>query len=167
MTSFPRTSGCHVVARSRAARLGLCFIASTVLAGCGSSSDAPPRGTPVQVVTVQSGVNPSAGTLSGTVVPRIESPLAFRVPGRIVNRFADTGASVSKGDVLAQLDETPFQLAVEEASADLAQAQATLARVRRDVERNRGLARTGAIAGADFDALETLHANAQAQVRAA
>ncbi|WEE77610.1 efflux RND transporter periplasmic adaptor subunit [Comamonas testosteroni] len=105
-------------------------------------------------------------TLSGTVVPRVESQLAFRVPGRVVNRFADTGASVSKGDVLAQLDETPFQLAVEEASADLAQAQATLARVWRDVERNRGLARTGAIAGADLDALETLHANAKAQTRA-
>lgn len=105
--------------------------------------------------------------LSGTVVPRIESQLAFRVSGRIVERHVDTGDTLTKGEVLARLDDTPYRLAEQEAAAHLAQAQATLSRVRRDVERNRNLAQSGAIAGADFDALQTEYTHAQSQVRAA
>lgn len=142
-------------------------VLSAVLAAC---SDAPPAksaAVPVHVVTVQPSQERFAVTLSGTIVSRIESQLAFRVPGRIVERLVDAGMTVAKGGVLARIDDTPFKLAVQEASADLAQTQATLARVRRDVERNRRLTQSGAIASADFDALETQYVNAQAQVRAA
>lgn len=140
---------------------------SAVLAGCGDAPSPKVTGVPVHVVTVQPSQENSAITLSGTVAPRVESQLAFRVPGRIVERLVDVGMLASRGDVLAKLDDTPFKLAIQEASATLSQAQATLARVRRDVERNRSLAKSGAIAGADFDALETQYANAQSQVRAA
>lgn len=168
MTSNPTSLQCQGPTPLRSARLGM-FIAAVcvALAGCGGQPNSAARAIPVHVIAVQSNAGSAGTSLSGTVVPRVESQLAFRVPGRIVERVADMGASVARGDVLAQLDETPFRLAVEETSAELAQAQATLARVRRDVERNRSLARTGAIAGADFDALETLHTSAQAQVRAA
>lgn len=149
------------------ARLGILLsIAFIGLVGCNGKSETAVRPVRVHVTTIRPDTERAKLSLSGTVVPRVESQLAFRVPGRIVKRDADTGASVSRGEVLARLDETPFRLAVDEAAADLAQSLATLARVRRDVERNRGLARTGAIAGADFDALETLYASAQAKARA-
>lgn len=141
--------------------------ACVALAGCSDTPSETPKAVPVHVVTVESSQAHFVVALSGTIVPRIESQLAFRVPGRIVERGADMGMVVAKGDVLARLDDAPFKLAVQEASAELAQAQATHARTKRDVERNRALAQSGAIAGADFDALETLYANTQAQVRAA
>lgn len=168
MNFFPSiVKAAPLVGIGQRGKVALVIAVSVALAGCSDQPDGRALATPVYIVTVRSGADYTQVNLSGVVVPRVESPLAFRVPGRMVERLVDSGATVSKGDVLARLDDTPFKLAVQEAEADLAQTQATLARVRRDVERNRGLAQSGAIAGADFDALETLRANAQAQVRAA
>lgn len=123
--------------------------------------------TPVHLVAAQPAGQYQDILLSGTVVPRIESQLAFRVPGRITERLVDTGSTVQQGDIVARLDDSPYQLALQEAQAGLTQAQASLARLQRDVQRNRRLAEAGAIASADLDALTTLQHNAQAQVRAA
>lgn len=152
----------------RSIRLGILIgAATTALMACERKSETVAGAFPVHVITAQPGAESAGLVFSGTLAPRVESQLAFRVPGRVVERVVDAGAAVAKGDVLARLDDTPFRLAEQEASADLAEAQATLARVRRDVERNRGLAQSGAIAGADFDALETQHTQAQARMRAA
>lgn len=159
----------HVVPMWRAILFGT-FIGAVfaALAGCDHQPETASGAIPVRVVVAQPGSMEGAGiTFSGTLVPRVESQLAFRVPGRIVERRADVGATVARGDVLARLDDTPFKLAIKESQADLAQARATLARVQRDVGRNRALARSGAIAGADFDALQTQRIQARAQVRAA
>ena len=58
--------------------------------------------------------------LAGTVVPRIESQLGFRVPGKIVRRAVDVGAVVKPGDVIAMLDPADYKLAVDNARAALA-----------------------------------------------
>lgn len=158
----------HATPAWQAVRGGVLIVAACIaLMGCDRSTEVASGAVSVRVVTAQSGTEGAGIAFSGTLVPRVESQLAFRVPGRIVERLVDVGTTVAQGDALARLDDTPFKLAVQEAQADLAQAQATLARVRRDVDRNRALALSGAIAGADFDALETLHTQAQAQVRAA
>lgn len=149
-------------------RLGLFIvIMCVVLTGCDEQQKSTGRAVPVHVIEAQPGLDNETLTLSGIVVPRVDSQLAFRISGPIVERAVDAGTAVAKGDVLARLDDTPYKLAAQEATADLAQAQATLARLRRDVERYRSLAKSGAIAAADFDALETQYANAQANVRAA
>lgn len=158
----------HRAAPLRMARMGLLLSASgIILAGCGEPSATAIAPISVHVIEAQSSAQSAGMALSGTVVPRIESQLAFRVSGRIVERHVDTGDTLTKGEVLARLDDTPYRLAEQEAAAHLAQAQATLSRVRRDVERNRNLAQSGAIAGADFDALQTEYTHAQSQVRAA
>lgn len=157
----------HVAPVLQTFRLGILAAVSAYLLGCDRQPEATSSAVPVHVVIAQPGSEKTVFTLSGSLVPRIESQLAFRVPGRIVERRADVGVNVAQGEVLARLDDTPFKLAVQEAQANLTQAQATLARIRRDVDRNRALAQSGAISGADFDALQTQHSQAQAQVRAA
>ena len=62
--------------------------------------------------------------LAGTVVPRIESTLGFRVSGKIVQRAVDLGAIVKPGDVIASLDPSDYKLAVDNARAALASADA-------------------------------------------
>ncbi|WP_155274315.1 efflux RND transporter periplasmic adaptor subunit [Pseudomonas chlororaphis] len=138
-----------------------------MLTGCGDVTEPVATTIPVQLTTAELDSGIAAVTLSGTIVPRVESQLAFRVPGRVVSRPVDAGMTINKGDVLARLDEEPFRLAREEADAAFAQAQSTMARLRRDVERNRQLAKTGAVAGADFDAIESAYAHAQAETKAA
>jgi membrane fusion protein, multidrug efflux system len=52
--------------------------------------------------------------------------VAAEVGGRIVNIPVEENARVAKGDLLFQIDPVPYQLAVDQARANLAVAQATL-----------------------------------------
>jgi multidrug efflux system membrane fusion protein len=73
--------------------------------------------------------------LAGTVVPRIETTLGFRVSGKIVQRSVDVGTVVKPGDLIAQLDPADYRLAVDNARAALASAEADHIRARADHER--------------------------------
>lgn len=73
--------------------------------------------------------------LAGTVVPRIESQLGFRVAGKIVRRAVDVGAVVQAGQLIAELDPTDYRLAVENARAAFAAAEGDYTRAKADHER--------------------------------
>lgn len=73
--------------------------------------------------------------LAGTVVPRIETTLGFRVAGKIVVRSVDVGTIVRPGDLIAQLDPADYRLAVDNARAALASADADYRRAKADHER--------------------------------
>lgn len=77
--------------------------------------------------------------LAGTVVPRIESTLGFRVAGKITARVVDVGTAVKPGDVIAELDPTDYRHAVDNARAALVSAEADHARARADHERYQAL----------------------------
>src|SRR5262245_60347355 len=53
--------------------------------------------------------------------------VAARIPDQVVNVLVDDNNRVRKGDVLVQLDKTPYQIRVEVAKAALETAKANLA----------------------------------------
>lgn len=55
-----------------------------------------------------------------------EVNLGFRVPGRIASLACDEGTAVKPGDVVAKLDDEPYRHEVDEASGQVASAQAHL-----------------------------------------
>jgi multidrug efflux system membrane fusion protein len=59
--------------------------------------------------------------------------VAAEVPGRIIDIPVAENLRVGKGDILFRLDPVPYQLAVDQARADLALAEAQLATQRRAV----------------------------------
>ena len=61
--------------------------------------------------------------LSGTVKPRVESDLGFRVAGKVTRRLVDAGQTVAAGQVLAELDHDDFALQLRQAQAELTAAQ--------------------------------------------
>jgi HlyD family secretion protein len=64
--------------------------------------------------------------LSGNIdVTQVD--LAFKIPGRLSNRFVEEGAMVVRGQRLAMLDETDQQLDVQKAEAEASYASAMLA----------------------------------------
>ena len=140
-----------------------------ILAGCKQAEPAAPAPTRVQVQIAQpeSAARHQGRSLPGVVAARVESTLSFRVAGRVAARPADVGMRLEQGGLVAQLDPEPFHLAVDEATAQRAQARVALERSRRDVARHRELVAKGAVARADFDALQTAQDNAQAQLDAA
>jgi HlyD family secretion protein len=67
---------------------------------------------------------------TGVVVPSRWATLSFSMSGAVDEVLVDEGAEVQEGQLLAQLDNTDLKLAVAQAQAGLATAQATLAQVK-------------------------------------
>jgi membrane fusion protein (multidrug efflux system) len=55
------------------------------------------------------------------------TPISAEVGGQVVALYTDDNMIVQAGDPLAQIDPVPYQIAVDQASADLAQARADYA----------------------------------------
>src|SRR5450755_76188 len=75
------------------------------LAACGEQQVARVQVRPVKAMIVPPALTERTLTYSGVVAPRIESTLGFRVSGKIVERYVNTGDRVEAGQKIARLDE--------------------------------------------------------------
>jgi multidrug efflux system membrane fusion protein len=96
---------------------------------------AEPAARPARVMEIAYRSEGRTLVLAGTVVPRIESTLGFRVSGKIVRRAVDVGATVQAGQLIAELDPTDYRLAVANAKAAFAAAEGDYMRAKADHER--------------------------------
>ncbi len=102
------------------------------LAACtdgNARTDAKAQEVPARAVRVETvAFKPQSRERSfvGTVRPRIESDLGFRVAGKIAERLVNQGQSVKQGQPLARLDSVDLQLQRQQAEAELAAAQINL-----------------------------------------
>lgn len=123
------------------------------LAGC--NGDAPAQkaaqARPVQVVTVALQPGSAERSFVGVVRARREVDLAFRVPGKVVQRRVEVGDRVSAGDVIARVDPEDLRLELESARAELSAATANLAQTSAEDGRYRALTAKGAASAADLD----------------
>lgn len=78
---------------------------------------------PVKVVEIANGGDSRELDYSGSVKPRTEMNLGFRVAGKVTERLVDIGDRVKPGDVLARIDATDYELALRTAEANLAAAE--------------------------------------------
>lgn len=103
-----------------------------LLAACGGGEGAPAASARpprvVKAITVGAGATAHELVYSGEVRARIETPLAFRVGGKLVERAVEVGTRVRAGQPLARLDATDLQLALTQAEANQALAAAELKR---------------------------------------
>ena len=97
------------------------------LAGCKSES-APYVAAPwpVRAASVTLSASTDTRSYTGTIKPRYESDLGFRVSGKIVERLANIGDLVTPGMTLARLDAHDYRLSLESAEAELTAAQSSL-----------------------------------------
>jgi len=116
----------------------LVFLGSIVLTGCGTSSgtaatsDSSARTKPVdplrKVTTVTAAEMPLEQLIvvTGTLAAEQEIILGMKVAGRISELPVDLGSIVQKGDVIARLDTTDFDLRLRQSAAALEQARVRL-----------------------------------------
>jgi RND family efflux transporter MFP subunit len=106
-------------------------VAALALAGCNEISAQPARPErPVLVASVHYASQVPDRSLVGTIRPRIESDLGFRVTGKVSRRLVDVGARVVPGQALATLDEIDLRLQAEQAEAEYRAATGVLAQAR-------------------------------------
>jgi membrane fusion protein, multidrug efflux system len=106
-------------------------------------------------------------SLAGTVVPRIEASLGFRVAGKVIGRDVDLGAVLSAGQLIARLDPTDYRLAVENARAALGSADADYARAKADFDRYTNLRGSTAFMAQTLDQRQSTSSIALARVEQA
>ena len=133
------------------------------LAGCSEAKkpETVKLDRPVLAVTARYQSRIADRTLPGTVRPRIESDLGFRVGGKVARRLADTGAVVAAGQTLALLDDTDLKLQREQASAEIDAARSALATATGAQKRTSDLIKEGFSTKADFEKLQAAKDEAQ------
>jgi HlyD family secretion protein len=97
--------------------------------------------------------------------PVVNVTVGSQVSGRISKLYVDYNSPVTKGEVLAEIDPATYQAAVEQASADLANARANLELQQVQFNRSSELYTNKLISGSDYDiARASLH-SAEATVK--
>jgi RND family efflux transporter MFP subunit len=126
------------------------------LAGCAKDE---PAAAVIRPVLVQKVGSPDTGSVTryvGEIRARHESDLGFRIPGKIVARLVDVGATVAAGQVLARIDPADAALQAQQADANLSLAES-------EARRYRDLRGKNFVSQAALDAKETALQAAQAQ----
>ena len=138
--------------------LALSLLALLVACGKAPAPPEPPR--PVLTRVLGDTAGEETLTYSGEVRSRYETPLAFRIPGKITARLVDAGAVVKAGQVLATIDPADSALSAMAAAAQLDLATA-------DRQRFRQLREKNFVSQAALDARETSYKAAKAQAELA
>ena len=135
--------------------LTLCTLALTGLASCREEDPITPQATrALQVVAVRPQSFTEMVTLTGSLEARVESDLSFRTSGEIVERLADTGDHVTKGDLLARLDQQLQLAQVASAEAEVALAAARISQTAAAFIRARALLDRNAGSRSEFEAAD-------------
>jgi multidrug efflux system membrane fusion protein len=147
---------------------GLAVLAAAVaLAGCNSEAHTTEAPRPVLVMHPGGGAEAALTAYAGEIRAREESPLSFRVGGKLVRRDVDVGAHVRQGDLLAVLDAGDLAAQARAAQAQLTAAEAELGRARADQARYAKLAGQQLVSRSALDAQNAAATAAQGQVNAA
>jgi len=159
----------HITAHTSLSILAaLLVLASSVLSGCQNQKAAGPL-PPAEVVVasvVQKDV-PIYGEWVATLDGYVNAQIQPQVTGYIVDQTYKEGSFVRKGQILFQIDTRPFQALLDQAKAQLAQAQAQSGKTQLDVDRDTPLAKERAIAQSQLDNDIQANLAAKASVKAA
>jgi HlyD family secretion protein len=102
----------------------------------------------------------ATGTLSAVTTVQVGS----QVSGIIARLYADFNSQVQKGQILAELDPTPFLQAVEQRQAEVSRSQIEVANAQVNYGRQKRLAVSGLIAQAELDGAKAAYDSARAQL---
>jgi membrane fusion protein, multidrug efflux system len=101
---------------------------------------------PVGTATVQKGDMPVTLSGLGAVTPMATVTVKTQINGYLMSVGFEEGQHVKKGDFLAQIDPRPYQVALEQAQAQLAKDQASLKDAELDLKRYNTLVAQNSIA---------------------
>jgi RND family efflux transporter MFP subunit len=134
------------------------------------------RGPAVAVVLspVENGLIRDVGRFSGTLIPKSQFVVAPKVSGKLKKLYVNIGDKVSRGQVVAQLDDEEYQQQVAQAEADLKVAKANFEEARsalelakKDLERAATLHQKGIYSDAQYDASQAQFQSQEAKFKVA
>jgi RND family efflux transporter MFP subunit len=128
----------------------------------------------VMLAPVENGLIRDVGHFSGTLIPKSQFVIAPKVSGKLKKLYVNIGDKVTKGQVVAQLDDEEYQQQVAQAEADLKVARANFEETRsalelakKDLERAITLHQKGIYSDAQFDAAQAQYRSQEARFKVA
>ncbi len=152
---------------------GLLFLGGWVFTACNKPA-APPRFGPAEVSVLTLGTEKVVLTteLPGRIAPFLVAEIRPQVNGLLLKRLFQEGANVKEGELLYQIDPTPYQAAYDQAKAalgltesEIALAEANLPAIRLRAERLKGLAEIRAVGQQDYDDAAAALRQAEANIK--
>jgi len=137
---------------------------AALLTACSRPAPPPEPVRAVRTMTVSADTAGGAHEYAAEVRARVESRLAFRVPGKLVARPAEPGQRVKAGQVLAQIDASDLRLGQEAAAAATRSAQVNHDQAAADFKRFQELHQQGFISAAELERRESQLKAARAQL---
>jgi RND family efflux transporter MFP subunit len=158
----------YISGRSKflAITLGL-LVALLAAFGCGKKEEPEEVIRSIKWIKVAETSTKQVRMISGTTKPVDQTALSFAVAGTVEEVEVKLGEEVEKGQVLAELDRQPFVLAVRDAEAELARAQARVVERRANYERYVALYESNNASKAELDEARASFDSAKSQVKAA
>ncbi len=118
---------------------------------------------PVRTIQVYASGGARTRTFSGTVQAGTESNLSFRVAGTVQRLPIKVGDQVKRGQTLAQLDPTDYELQYKEAKAARDQARAKEIQAKAQYERTQSLYENRNASASDLEAARAAYEYAHEQ----
>lgn len=148
---------------------------TVALAACASLSacqraeeaGAEPEPRPVHSITIEKADAGDVVVLSGRVAAEDETAVAFRIPGRMIERSVNVGDRVRKGQALARLEQMNERNQLLSAQAALNAARAERVRAGDALQRQQSLIGEGFTTRANLDTALAAFRAAEAQVKSA
>lgn len=151
-------------------RTALCLTLplALVLTACGPAEQPDPRaGMPLVRSAVVGNVDSAGKTYTGTVVAKVQSDLGFRVAGKVMKRWVDSGQTVKRGQPLMQIDPTDLTLASAAQMGAVQAARSQAYQTSADEKRFRDLVGKGVVSRSAYDQAKAAADTARAQLAAA
>ncbi len=149
------------------AGVALAFLA-VALAGCNDKvAEKPTPSRPVLVATAHYEAETPERSFVGTIKPRIEADMGFRVPGKVAKRLVEVGQTVEVGQPLATLDEVDLKLQAEQAVAENTAATGVVAQAVAAETRAKDLRAKGWTTDAQMDSARAAADEARARLNRA
>ena len=148
--------------------LGSLILTANVLASCDSKSTS--TSAPPPAVSVSHPLQKSItewDEYTGRFTPLETVEIRARVSGFIDSVHFHEGQIVKKDDLLFVIDQRPYQIAVEQAKADIERAQAKLDIATQDVNRATPLIQNQTLTEREFDTRKSIQRDASGQLASA
>ncbi|WP_299728434.1 efflux RND transporter periplasmic adaptor subunit [uncultured Endozoicomonas sp.] len=142
-------------------QIALVFVATSLFAGCSQEAEIEEELLrPVRSIMISSMESVEVKEFPAVIDAAQKANLSFRVSGKLQSLLVKEGELIEKGESVAQLDPTDFEIRLKDrqASYDVAHS---------DYERARKLVDKGAIARAEVEALKAKVSTAGSQLESA
>jgi multidrug efflux system membrane fusion protein len=142
--------------------LSVAFLGLAALCSCSgpgaksAQAGSGPQAIPVTVSTVERKDMPMVVSGLGSITAFNTVNIKTRIDGQIVQIAFREGQSVSKGDLLIVIDPRPYEVALEQAEANLARDQSQLKNAQIDYDRYTGLYKDGVIPQQQYEGQRAL-----------